>query len=189
MERNVLQLLDERSVDENVDHREEVIRHLDVPARFRKVLHLGGKEIRIEDASRVDPKGLRIAELLAEAAKERDEYTLVRRLHRLTAEDRKPRDVGRFKVLQDPVLDLAREELAVIEIPLVGIEAPLAAVRTTGNEEGDAHPFAVGDITSAYTGVVHNYLATLLMKSTASSRLTNRPSIFVPLLYATIISR
>ena len=143
----------------------------------------------IKGAARIDPERLRVTEFLAEAPEERHEHALVRRFHRLAAENRQPRDVRRLQVLQDLVLDLPRERLAIPEVPLVGIEASLAPVRATRNEQSDAHSLAIGNVTSSYAGVVHNYLATLLMKSTASSRLTNRPSIFVPLLYATIISR
>ena len=92
---------------------------------------------------------------LAKAAKERNEHALVRRLHRLTAEDRKPRDIRGLERRKDLVFDLTVEELTIVEVPLVGIEAPLAMMGATRNEEGDPDTLSVRDIAGSDGREVH----------------------------------
>ena len=57
--------------------------------------------------------------------------------------------------LQDRVLDLARERFAVVERLGLFVEAALAAMGATGNEEGDSHSLSVRDIAGPYRSVVH----------------------------------
>jgi len=125
-----------------------------------------------EDAARVDPQGLGRAEAGAEAAKERDEGALVGGLHRLAAEKRQARDVIGREGVENLVLDLAGERLAVVERLRLLIEAAEAAVRAARDEEGHADTLAVRDVAGADGGVVHerfcNRFISLAISSTTS---------------------
>ncbi len=149
LEGDVLLRLEERSVDENVRERQHLVRHLGAPARL-------GLKVGLEDASGVYPQRLRVAELLAEAPEERHQRALVLGLHRLAAEQGEPVDEVGLEGGEDLVLRLLRERLAVGEVPRRLVEAPLAVVRATRDEEGDPHSLSVRDVAGSYRRVVHD---------------------------------
>ena len=81
--------------------------------------------------------------------------SLVLRLHGLATQYGEPGHVRWLKALENALLDLGGEGLACREVPLHGIEAALAVMAASGDEQRGSHADAVGDVAVLDLRVVH----------------------------------
>ena len=123
-ERDILQFENKRSINENINLTQELIRHFGAPPR-------GREEIAFKDASRPHPQIARRTEAFTNTPEKRHERRLIGRFHRLTAENGKPRNVGWLKRCEDRFLRRSIKGLSIIERPLIGIETLATVMRAT----------------------------------------------------------
>lgn len=155
-QRDVVKLLDVGAVHEHVDAGEHAVGDLGTT-------QVSGIEQILEQVAREAPDGL-VRKLGLHALEKVHETTLIARLHRLAAQKREPADVRRAYALDELVFHLARERLAEIEAPGLGLEALRAMMRAATHEQRRARAGAVGDVTVFNLGVVHRSVLSVKMK-------------------------
>ena len=148
-QRDVVERLDERAVDQHIYAGEHAVGHVGMARAFRISQIL-------KQVAGIRPDGLRRI-FASNALEEINERDLVFGLHRLTAKQSEPLDVARSEAFENLILNGLVKRVAGCEILLLGVEAARAGVAASGHEQARAHAFAVGDIAIFDFRVVHRF--------------------------------
>jgi hypothetical protein len=123
----ILQLFHKFSIHEDVDVRKKL-------AELFRVTHLTGEQILFKGKAGIAPDRF-LRETGSDSAEQSEKSVSLLGLHRLAAEKGKTCDILTVERLDDLLHGVIRERGAIIEAPLLGIEASLAVVATSADKK------------------------------------------------------